>query len=58
MFETPDSLVITNLNYITKATIPITRDNFKGFKLIETEWDLLLIVITMDLRVKTYVISE
>lgn len=58
VFETTDSLVITNPNYIIKASIPIVRKNFKGFKLIETDWNLILIVITMDLNIKTYVISE
>lgn len=48
---------MTNPNYIIKQRIVIDRSTFIGYKLIETNIDLLLLIISST-DILTYVVSE
>ncbi|KAL4478574.1 hypothetical protein ABPG74_006809 [Tetrahymena malaccensis] len=58
VFETENSLKITNLNYQIQDEVNIDRQNYIDFKIIETETLLMLIVIHKDFNIDSYVLAN
>ncbi|KAL4489355.1 hypothetical protein ABPG72_019010 [Tetrahymena utriculariae] len=58
VFETENSLKITNLNYQIQDEISIERDNYIDFKIIESQAVLMLIVVNKDFKIDSYIITN
>ncbi|KAL4462716.1 hypothetical protein ABPG74_000546 [Tetrahymena malaccensis] len=58
VFETEDSLQITDQNFIIKQQIVIDRNKYKDFKIIDTQKTIMIIVVYQDFQIESYVITN
>ncbi|KAL4462714.1 hypothetical protein ABPG74_000544 [Tetrahymena malaccensis] len=58
VFETDESLQITDQNYVIKQKIAIDRLRYKDFKIINNQKTVMIIVINQDCQIESYVLTN